>query len=119
MLSDLDALLTSRGIEAAIVPMHESLHPSFRWISRGAKITRGYAIKLAGREPILVTYPMERDEAAATGLVTRLASEFGSDAIFRDAPSPAAGYAVFFDAVLRELGVRESIAFFGNLPIHL
>jgi Xaa-Pro aminopeptidase len=119
MLSDLDALLTSRGIEAAIVPMHESLHPSFRWISRGAKITRGYAVKLAGREPILVTYPMERDEAAATGLITRLASEFGSDAIFRDAPSPAAGYAAFFDAVLRELGVRESIAFFGNLPIHL
>lgn len=119
MLSDLDALLTSRGIEAAIVPMHESLHPSFRWISRGAKITRGYAIKLAGREPILVTYPMERDEAAATGLTTRLANEFGSDAVFRDAPSPAAGYAVFFSAVLRELGVRESIAFFGNLPIHL
>src|SRR5438477_10336982 len=53
MLSDLDALLTSRGIEAAIVPMHETLHPSFRWISRGAKITRGYAVKLAGREPIL------------------------------------------------------------------
>src|SRR3954451_7131594 len=119
VLADLDLLLSSRGIEAAIVPMHESLHPSFRWISRGAKVTRGYAIKRVGREPVLVTYPMERGEAAATGLETRLAHEFGSDTIFRDAPTPAAGYAAFFDAVLRDLGVKESIAFFGNLPIHL
>jgi Xaa-Pro aminopeptidase len=119
MLSDLDVLLRERGIEAAIVPMHESLHPSFRWISRGAKITRGYAIKVTGREPILVTYPMERGEAAATGLEVRLAHDFGHEAIFRDAPNVAAGYAAFFDAILRDLGVNESIAFFGNLPIHL
>ena len=119
MFSDLDTLLRERGIEAAIVPMHENLHPSFRWITRGAMVTRGYAIKLAGREPLLVSYPMERDEAAATGLETRLVHEFGYDAIFRDAPNPAAGYAVFFDAVLRALGVQASIAFFGNLPIQL
>jgi Xaa-Pro aminopeptidase len=119
MFADLDLLLTERGIEAAIVPMHENFHPSFRWITRGAKVTRGYAIKLAGREPLLVTYPMERDEAAATGLETRLVHEFGHDEIFKAAPNPAAGYAAFFDAVLRSLGVRESIAFFGLLPIQL
>jgi Xaa-Pro aminopeptidase len=119
MLSDLDTLLHERGIEAAIVPMHESLHPSFRWITRGAKVTRGYAIKLPAREPVLVTYPMERDEAAATGLETRLVHEFGHEAIFRDAPNPAAGYAAFFDAILRAFGVHGPIAFFGNLPIQL
>lgn len=119
MFSDLDTLLRERGIEAAIVPMHENLHPSFRWITRGAMVTRGYAIKVVGREPLLVSYPMERDEAAATGLETRLVHEFGYDTIFRNAPNPAAGYAVFFDAVLRALGVQASIAFFGNLPIQL
>jgi Xaa-Pro aminopeptidase len=119
MLSDLDLLLRERGIEAAIVPMHEALHPSFRWLTRGAKVTRGSAVKIAGREPILVTYPMERGEAAATGLEVRLAGEFGSEAIFAAAPNVAAGYAAFFDAVLRALGVGESVAFFGNLPIHI
>lgn len=119
MLTDLDNLMHERGIEAAIVPMHESLHPSFRWITRGAKITIGYAIKIAGRDPILVTNPMERDEAAATGLEVRLSHEFGSDAIFKSAPNPAAAYAAFYDRILRELGVRESIALFGNLPFHL
>src|SRR5258708_26856691 len=119
MFSDLDTLLRERGIEATSVPMAETLHPYFGWISRGARVKCGYAIKLAGGEPLLVSYPMERDEAAAAGLETRLVHEFGYDDIFRDAPNPAAGYAVFFDAVLRALGVQSSIAFFGNLPIQL
>lgn len=104
MLSDLDRLMRERGLDALLVPMHEALHPSFRWITRGAKVTRGYAVKLAGRDPILVSYPMERDEAAATGLATRLIHDFGYDRIFKAAPNTIAGYAEFFDVVLRELG---------------
>src|SRR5689334_4382638 len=119
MLADLDALLAARNIDAAVVPMHEAMHPSFRWLTRGAVVTRGYAVKLRGREPVLVTYPMERDEAAATGLAVRLAHEFDHERIFRDAPDPISAYAEFYDRMLRALGAGSSIAFFGNLPVHL
>lgn len=119
MLSDLDQLMSARGIGAVIVPMHEQQHASFRWLTRGAKVTRGYAVKLIDREPILVSYPMERDEAAATGLETRLASEFGADTIFRDAANASAGYAQLYDAILSELGAEGSVAFFGNVPFQL
>jgi Xaa-Pro aminopeptidase len=119
MLSDLDPLLRSRNLEALIVPMHEAMHPAFRWITRGAKVTRGYAIKVAGRDPLLIAYPMEREEAAATGVETRLIHDFGYDAIFKSAPNAAAAYGEFFDRVLRQLGARERVAFAGNLPIHL
>jgi Xaa-Pro aminopeptidase len=119
MLSDLDALMRSRGIDAVIVPMHESAHAAFRWISRGAKVTRGYAIKLVDRAPLLLAYPMERDEAAASGLKTRLIHEFGYDAIFKSAPSAVDAYATFFDVVLRELGSGKVLALVGNLPFHL
>ena len=119
MLSDLDSLLTARSIDTVIVPMHEAMHPSFRWLARGAKLTRGYAIKLAGREPVLVTYPMEREEAAATGLEVRLAHEFDSDRIFKTAANAAEGYAELFTNVLRELGSGQRIAFYGNAPVHL
>jgi Xaa-Pro aminopeptidase len=119
MLSDLDRLMAERAIEAIVVPMHEAMHPSFRWLARGAKVTRGYAIKIVERDPVLVTYPMERDEAAASGLRTILVHELGYDRIFRSAPNPAAGYAELFDVALRGLGVRESVAFLGNLPFHL
>ena len=119
MLSDLDELLAQREIDAVIVPMHEAMHPSFRWLTRGAKVTRGYAIKLLGRDPVLVTYPMERDEAAATGLATRSVHDFDHERIFREAPDPIRFYAAFYDTMLRSLGAGSSIAFFGNLPVHL
>src|SRR5258708_37244048 len=119
MLNDLDHLMRERELDALLVPMHEALHPSFRWITRGAKVTRGYAVKLVGRDPLLVAYPMERDEAAATGLATRLIHDFGYDAIFKSAPNAIEGYATFFETVLRELGSGKVIAFVGNLPFHL
>jgi len=119
MIMDLDALMTERGIGALIVPMHEAIHPSFRWITRGAKVTRGYAIKTAGRDPLLVSYPMERDEAGATGLRTALVHEFGFDAIFRAAANPVAAYAELFDRILRAENASGAIAFCGNLPFHL
>ncbi len=119
MLADLDSLMRVRGIEALVVPMHEAMHPSFRWLSRGAKVTRGYAIKLAGRDPVLITYPMERDEAAASGLEVRLVQDFDHERIFRTALHAAAAYAELFTIALRELGARESVAFFGNAPVHL
>ena len=90
MLADLDPLLRERSIDVLVVPMHEVLHPSFRWVTRNAKVTRGYAIKPVGKAPLLVSYPMERDEAAATGLATRLVHDFDFDRIFKSAPNPAA-----------------------------
>jgi Xaa-Pro aminopeptidase len=119
MLSDLDALLEERGIDAAIVPMHEAMHPSFRWLTRGAKVTRGYAIKRPGQEPVLVTYPMEREEAAATGLKVRLVHEFDQDRIFKSAPNPAEAYGEMFTLIFRDLGIAETVAFFGNAPVQL
>ena len=119
MFSDLDSLMRDRGIDAVIVPMHESAHAAFRWITRGAKVTRGYAVKLLDRAPLLLAYPMERDEAGATGMETRLIHDFGYDAIFKSASNAVEAYATFFDGVLRELGAGKVIAFEGNVPFHL
>ncbi|MCU1350310.1 MAG: peptidase [Acidobacteria bacterium] len=119
MLIDLDRLMRERGIEALLVPMHEALHPSFRWLTRGALVTRGYAIKVAGADPILYSYPMEREEAAATGLATRMVHDYGYERIFRNAPNAAEAYAELFDELLRDLNVQGAVAFFGNVPIQL
>src|SRR6266487_3286177 len=119
MISDLDELLAQRAIDVVVVPMHEAMHPSFRWLTRGAVVTGGYAIKLRGRDAILVSYPMERDEAAATGLATRSVLDFDYDRIFKSAPNPVAAYGEFFDRVLGDVGAGPSVAFAGNLPIHL
>ena len=110
MLIDLDRLMRDRAIDTVIVPMHEAMHSSFRWLARGAKVTRGYAVKRLDRPPVLVTYPMEREEAMATGLEVHLAHEFSSK------PDD---YEELYANMLRELGAGESIAFFGHVPIQL
>ena len=119
MLSDLDQLMRARGIDAVIAPMHEAMHASFRWLSRGAKVTRGYAIKLLDRETILLAYPMERDEAAASGLETRSVMDLGYADLFRNAGTPVEAYVDLFTAALHDLGSGQSIAFAGNVPVHL
>jgi Xaa-Pro aminopeptidase len=119
MLTDLDLLMRSRGIDVVIVPMHEAMHSSFRWLSRGAKVTRGYAVKALDRAPLLVTYPMEREEAKASGLEVRLAHDFNYDRIFRAAANLSEAYAELFANIVRELDAGDSIAFFGNVPVQL
>lgn len=110
MLSDLDRLMRERAIDTVIVPMHEAMHSSFRWLARGAKVTKGYAVKRLDRAPVLVTYPMEREEAMATGLEVHLAHEYSSK------PDD---YEELYANMLRELDAGESIAFFGHVPIQL
>lgn len=119
MFSDLDRLMRERSIDAVVVPMHEANHASFRWLSRGAKVTRGYLVKLAGSDPILVTYPMERDEALASGWKVLLADEFDATRIFRESEGEGEAYAEFFSTMLRRLGSGPSLALFGNVPVHL
>jgi len=110
MLSDLDALMHARKIDVVIVPMHESIHSSFRWLARGAKVTWGYAVKFADRDPMIVTYPMERDEAAASGLEVRLVTDYVP------LPDSAEALAKLFEAIA---GDAKTIGFYGNVPIHL
>lgn len=119
MLSDLDRLMRERALDTVLVPMHEAMHPAFRWLTRGARVTRGYAFKRSGCDPLLVAYPMERDEAAATGLKTRLVGEFGFERLFRTAADPILAYGEFFDNILRSIDSGPQVAIVGNLPVPL
>jgi Xaa-Pro aminopeptidase len=132
VLTDLDLLMRARGLDAIVVPMHEAMHPSFRWLSRGAKVTRGYAIKPLDRAPLLITYPMEREEAAATGLEVHLVHEYEHEQIFRAATNTAEAYAELFSRMLDDAlssatsesssnraPAEPAIAFFGNAPLQL
>jgi Xaa-Pro aminopeptidase len=118
MKPELERLMVARGIGAVVVPMHEAVDPSFRWLTSGAKVTRGYAVKVVGREPFLLAYPMEREEAAASGVESRSVYDFGYHEFFRSGDA-ATSYSRFFDRVFRELQVKGSVAFFGSAPIQL
>lgn len=110
MLSDLDSLMAQREIGALVVPMHEAMHASFRWLARGAQVTRGYAIKKLAADPVLFTYGMERGEAEKSGLPVVLVTD-------KRAETLSLAYAQLYDEMLGD--VDGSIAFFGNVPVQL
>lgn len=119
MLADLDAILRSHEIEALVVPMHEAMHPSFRWLAQGAKLTKGFVIKKCGSDPLLVFFPMERDEAAASGLATASVLDFGHEQAMREESHPPRALARFFRNLLGAQSIRGGVAFAGNLPFEL
>ncbi len=119
MLSDLDAILRTHEIEALVVPMHEAMHPSFRWLSRGAKLTKGFVVKKCGEDPLLVYFPMERDEAAACGLPTASVLDFGHEQAHRDEAHAPRALARFFGNLFDSLSIRGGVSFAGNLPFEL
>lgn len=119
MRSDLDRLMEERGIDALVVSNHEHTHPAFVWLSRGAKVTRGYVVKKRGEDELLIHYPMERDEAAASGVPTRSIYDFDHAEIFKTAADPVEAYARFFGRIFKDLGIRGPVAFNGFLPVQL
>lgn len=116
--SSLHEIMEREGIGAFVVSMHESPDPSFRWLSNGVAVTKGHVICPAGEEPLLVYYPMERDEACGHGVATRAAADFGYPQLFA-AASEVAGWAGFFNRIFSDLNIAGPIAFAGYQPLHL
>ena len=90
MKSDLPALMQAAGLDALIV-LGDTLHnPSMVYFTGVVHVTDTVLVLKRGEEPVLFFNPMERDEAAATGLATRglapyeyrkLFEESGGDAL--------------------------------------
>ena len=118
MRPELDRILDAHGVGTLVVSLHESAEPSFRWLSRGAAVTRGHIVLQRGEQPLLVHYPMERDEATATGVATISAPEMGYPEIFSANP-PVRAWAAFFTRIFETLHVQEPVMFAGNQPLHI
>lgn len=70
MKSDLDQLLKENQAEALWVTGPAQHNPAMVYLTGGGHMTQADVIQRAGEEPLLCHAPMERDEAAKTGLRT-------------------------------------------------
>ena len=68
MKNDLDRLMEERELDAALVTGAVHGNPALYYMVNGAGLTRGWVLKKRGQEPVLLCSPMEREEAAASGL---------------------------------------------------
>jgi Xaa-Pro aminopeptidase len=118
MKQDLDRLMRERGLEALWITGPANHNPAMVYFTGVANITRADLIKKQGEPPVLFHYPMEREEAARTGLRCRNLSEFNLEEILKEAGGNAAkAGAIRMARIFRELGIRGRVAVGGNVEL--
>jgi len=115
MKSDLDALMLAHDVDVLLVNGPAYSNPAMMYLTGGGHITHAELIKKRGEQPVLFCGPMEREEAARTGLPIRLYSEYP----IADRMKAANGNAALADALrlkqqLIDVGVtRGRVAIYG------
>jgi Xaa-Pro aminopeptidase len=85
MKSDLDAIMQANQTDALLVVGPAKHNPYMVYLTGGGHLTMADLLKKRGEEPILFCSPMERDEAAHTGLSTRSYSDYPWKELFAEA----------------------------------
>ncbi|MFN2174528.1 MAG: M24 family metallopeptidase [Anaerolineales bacterium] len=83
MKTDIERLMAKSGVDALLITGSGQHNPGMVYLTGGAYLNSADLIVKPGAEPSLFHYPMERDEAAKTGLKTIDLTDIGLDEIRR------------------------------------
>ena len=83
MKSDLDQLMETHNLDAILITGPAQHNPPMGYFTGSIHMTGGDLIKKRGSDPILFYNPMERDEAAKTGFVTKNLAEYRFDELMK------------------------------------
>lgn len=84
MKKDLDALMQAHNLDALLVTGPGRHNPAMVYLTGGTHLSSADLIKKRGAEPLLFYNPMERDEAAITGLKTKDLSDYHLPALIKE-----------------------------------
>ena len=77
MKQDLDRLMEERGLDALFAAGKANNDPSMYYLTNGTRLVGGgFLIKKRGEKPVLFYFPIDRDDAAASGLLTMNLNKF-------------------------------------------
>jgi Xaa-Pro aminopeptidase len=113
MKQDLDHLMEERGLDAVTVGGATHGNPAMYYMTNGAGVSGGYVIKRRGEEPVLVCSPIERDEAAASGLAIVNMGKYDFVGILREKGDRLAAVVELYRRMFADLGVRGRVGFYG------
>ena len=113
MKQDLDRLMEERGLDAALVGGKALGNPAMVYMTNGAGVSGGYVIKKRGQEPVLVCSPIEREEAAASGLTVVNMAKYDFLSVLREKEDRVAAYVELYRRMFADLGVRGRVGFYG------
>jgi len=115
MKTDLDTLMNSQNLDALLVTGSGQHNPAMVYLTGGGHMT-AELIKKRGADPVLFCNPMERDEAARTGLPTRNLGDYRMQELLKAAEGnyPLA-LAQRYQRMLADVGVTQGrVALYGR-----
>jgi Xaa-Pro aminopeptidase len=108
MKTDLDRLMQERNLDAILVTGPAQHNPAMYYLTGGGHLTSADLIKPSGGEPVLYYNPMERDEAAATGLKTKNLVDYNWPELLKAADNDITkGLALRYKEMLTDQGVTS------------
>ena len=117
MISDLDVLMESYGFDALLVTGPAQNNPAMVYLTGGGHITQADLIKKRGQDPILFCNPMERDEAAKTGLSIRNLADYRLPQLLKENSGNLLKATIKrYQAMLEEYGITGGrLAIYGKI----
>ena len=116
MKSDLPALMQARDLDALVVWGNGFHNPAMVYFTGVAHVTDAILVLKRGEAPVLFSHPMEREEAAATGLATGDLGKFNYRQLFEDSGEDAVlARARLHQMALSEAGLKSGkVALYGQ-----
>lgn len=115
MKSDIDALMEAQDLDALLIVGPGRHNPSMVYMTGGANLMNAILIKKRGEAPILFHEPMERDEAALTGLPTRSLGDYNLEELSKKFDGDLVkAFILRYQLILTNLGLASGrIGLFG------
>jgi Xaa-Pro aminopeptidase len=117
MKKDLDTLMEAAGLDALLVSGSATHNPPMFYFTGNVHVGSGYLIKQRGQEPILFCNPMEREEAASTGLKTEVMAPYQLMEFLKESGGdPALANAKLHKKLLTQVGLTSGrVAIYGKI----
>ncbi|MBT3391125.1 MAG: aminopeptidase P family protein [Chloroflexi bacterium] len=119
MKSDLDRLMQEKNIDAILVTGPAQHNPAMYYMTGGGHLTSADLIKARGKAPVLFYNPMERDEAAATGLQTKNLTDYNLKELLKQTDGDTVrAVALRYKQMLSEHGLTAGrMALYGKMDV--
>jgi Xaa-Pro aminopeptidase len=119
MKSDLDTLMQERDLDAILITGPAQHNPAMVYMTGGGHVSSADLIKRKGQAPVLFYNPMERDEAAKSGLTTKNLMDYNFTELLNQANGDhERAIAKRYQRMLNELGAdKGNIALYGRSEV--
>jgi Xaa-Pro aminopeptidase len=119
MKTDLDHFMQEKELDAILVTGPGQHNPSMVYMTGGCQLTNADLIKKRGEQAVLFHYPMERDEAAKSGLKLKNLAEYNFNALLNQVNGNYLQAVVMrYKLMLEEVGVKSGkVALYGKTEL--